>query len=77
MDRAYKPVNKKCRLELKDMFYIIFRPDSASLNSRIHEAKNPKAVNKFFLKNLFGSKLLTTFPVLCLLMSVEQPYEGV
>lgn len=36
LDRAptHNPVNKKCRLCLKEVYYIIFRPDSASLNSR-------------------------------------------
>ena len=36
LDRAptFNPVTKKCRLCLKEIYYIIFRPDSASLNSR-------------------------------------------
>ena len=36
MDRAptHNPINRKCRLCLKEIYYIIFRPDSASLNSR-------------------------------------------
>ena len=36
LDRAptHNPVNMKCRLCLKEIFYIIFRPDSASLNKR-------------------------------------------
>ena len=36
MDRApvFNPVTRKCRLCLKEIFYIIFRPDSASLNRR-------------------------------------------
>ena len=36
MDRApvYNPVTRKCRLCLKEIFYILFRPDSASLNNR-------------------------------------------
>ena len=36
MDRAptHNPTSRKCRLCLKEIYYIIFRPDSASLNSR-------------------------------------------
>ena len=36
MDRAptHNHINRKCRLCLKEIYYIIFRPDSASLNSR-------------------------------------------
>ena len=36
LDRAptFNPVTKKCRLCLKEIYYIMFRPDSASLNSR-------------------------------------------
>ena len=36
MDRApvYNPVSKKCRLCLKEVYYIIFKPESASLNHR-------------------------------------------
>jgi hypothetical protein len=36
LDRAstHSPVSRKCRLCLKEIYYIIFRPDSASLNSR-------------------------------------------
>ena len=36
LDRAptHNPVSRKCRLCLKEIYYIIFRPDSASLNSR-------------------------------------------
>ena len=36
MDRApvYNPVSKKCRLCLKEAYYIIFKPESASLNHR-------------------------------------------
>ena len=36
MDRApvFNPVTKKCRLCLKEIYYIMFRPDSASLNRR-------------------------------------------
>ena len=36
MDRApvFNPVTRKCRLCLKEIFYILFRPDSASLNKR-------------------------------------------
>jgi hypothetical protein len=36
LDRAptHNPVNMKCRLCLKEIYYIIFRPDSASLNKR-------------------------------------------
>ena len=36
LDRAttYNPVSKKCRLCLKEIYYIMFRPESASLNSR-------------------------------------------
>ena len=36
LDRAgtHNPVSKKCRLCLKEIYYIMFRPDSASLNSR-------------------------------------------
>ena len=36
MDRApvFNPVTRKCRLCLKEIFYILFRPDSASLNRR-------------------------------------------
>ena len=36
MDRApaFNPVKKKCRLCLKEIYYIIFHPDSATLNSR-------------------------------------------
>ena len=36
MDRApnFNPVSKKCRLCLKEVYYILFHPDSASLNSR-------------------------------------------
>ena len=36
LDRApaHNPVTMKCRLCLKEIYYIIFRPDSASLNSR-------------------------------------------
>ena len=36
LDRApaHNPVSRKCRLCLKEIYYIVFRPDSASLNSR-------------------------------------------
>ena len=36
MDRApvYNPVNRKCRLCLKEVFYIMFKPESATLNQR-------------------------------------------
>ena len=36
LDRAptFNPVTKKCRLCLKEIYYIMFRPDSASLNRR-------------------------------------------
>ena len=36
MDRAmtFNPVNRKCRLCLKEIFYIMFKPESATLNSR-------------------------------------------
>jgi len=36
MDRArtFNPINKKCRLCLKEIFYIMFKPESATLNSR-------------------------------------------
>ena len=36
IDRAqdFNPVNKKCRLCLKENFYIIFKPDGATLNQR-------------------------------------------
>ena len=36
LDRAptHNPVSRKCRLCLKEIYYIIFRPESASLNSR-------------------------------------------
>ena len=36
VDRAktFNPVNRKCRLCLKEIFYIMFRPESATLNSR-------------------------------------------
>ena len=36
MDRAptYNSINRKCRLCLKEIYYIMFRPDSASLNHR-------------------------------------------
>ena len=36
VDRApdFNPTNRKCRLCLKEKFYIIFQPDGATLNSR-------------------------------------------
>ena len=36
LDRAptHNPISKKCRLCLKEIYYIIFRPESATLNSR-------------------------------------------
>ena len=36
MDRApvYNPVNRKCRLCLKEVYYIMFKPESATLNQR-------------------------------------------
>ena len=36
MDRArqFNPINRKCRLCLKEIFYIMFKPESATLNSR-------------------------------------------
>ena len=36
LDRApsYNPVSRKCRLCLKEIYYIMFRPESASLNCR-------------------------------------------
>ena len=36
MDRAptFNPVSRKCRLCLKEIYYIMFKPESASLNKR-------------------------------------------
>ena len=36
MDRAktFNPISRKCRLCLKEIFYIMFKPESATLNSR-------------------------------------------
>ena len=36
MDRAptFNPVNRKCRLCLKEIYYIMFKPESATLNKR-------------------------------------------
>ena len=36
MDRApiFNPISRKCRLYLKEIYYIMFKPESASLNHR-------------------------------------------
>ena len=32
--KTFNPVTKKCRLCLKEVYYILYRPETASLNSR-------------------------------------------
>ena len=88
LDQAptHNPTSQKCRLCLKEIYYIIFRPDSASLNKK-HELFNTcrhrtqkllvnawKYPNIFFLVPNFHQKL-QAISVLHLLTSVDFPYE--
>ena len=64
MDRApvFNPVTRKCRLCLKEIFYILFRPASASLNTRSElfntcRHRNQKLLEKMWFQTfLFGTE---------------------
>ena len=59
MDRApvYNPVTRKCRLCLKEIFYILFRPDSASLNNRSELFNTCRHRKQKLLERAWRSKL--------------------
>ena len=69
MDRAkiFNPISRKCRLCLKEIFYIMFKPESATLNSR-NELYNTCRYRKQKFLNPKNSKRLSfwynTYPLI-------------
>ena len=50
--RPYNPVSKRCNLCLWEKYFIIFKPEMASLNKRNELVSSCRHANKFLLKAL-------------------------
>ena len=49
--QPYNPILKKCRLCLMEKYFIIFKPDGASLNSRTEFTSKCRHASKFLISN--------------------------
>ena len=54
--KAYNPVTKVCRLCLKEVYYILYKPETASLNSKSEVFGWCKHRQRWTLLNAWGTK---------------------